>query len=88
MFAEMMYKYAVQIGKVKPKAQFIVFNCAKYAENPQLILSQLFGHVKGAFTGADQDKPGLIEKLTVEYYYLTKFTGFPGKSRNAVLFYG
>ncbi len=62
MFAEMMYKYAVQIGKVKPKAQFIVFNCAKYAENPQLILSQLFGHVKGAFTGADQDKPGLIEK--------------------------
>ena len=62
MFAEMMYNYALQIKKIKANVKFIVFNCAEYAENPQLIISQLFGHVKGAFTGADQDKPGLIEK--------------------------
>ncbi len=40
---------------------FITFNCAEYADNPQLLLTQLFGHVKGAFTGAEKDKPGLIE---------------------------
>lgn len=62
MFAEMMYNYALQIKKIKPNVKFVMFNCAEYAENPQLIISQLFGHVKGAFTGADQDKPGLIEK--------------------------
>jgi DNA-binding NtrC family response regulator len=30
------------------------------ALQPELALSQLFGHVKGAFTGADKDAPGLI----------------------------
>lgn len=62
MFAEMMYNYALQQKRIKQNVKFIVFNCAEYAENPQLIISQLFGHVKGAYTGADQDKAGLIEK--------------------------
>jgi len=61
-FAEMMYKYALSVRKIKEDAQLVVFNCAEYAENPQLVLSQLFGHVKGAFTGAEKDKEGLIER--------------------------
>ncbi|RLK62902.1 PRD domain-containing protein [Atopobacter sp. AH10] len=40
----------------------IVFNCADYANNPELLSSVLFGYVKGAFTGANMDKAGLIEK--------------------------
>lgn len=40
---------------------FITFNCAEYSDNPQLLLAQLFGYVKGAFTGAETNKAGLIE---------------------------
>ncbi len=40
---------------------FIAFNCAEYSDNPQLLLGQLFGYVRGAFTGAETNKPGLIE---------------------------
>ncbi|CUH97780.1 hypothetical protein P22_3924 [Propionispora sp. 2/2-37] len=61
-FAESMYQYALESGTLRKDANFIIFNCAEYADNPQLILAQLFGHVKGAFTGANQDNPGLIEK--------------------------
>lgn len=61
-FAEMMYKYAIFSKTINEESKLVLFNCSEYAENPQLILSQLFGHVKGAFTGADEDKPGLIEK--------------------------
>ncbi len=40
-------------------APFVVVNCPALPEN--LVESELFGHMKGAFTGADQDKPGAFE---------------------------
>lgn len=62
MFAELMYDYAKTINKLPPAAPFIIFNCADYANNPQLLLGQLFGSKKGAYTGSTEDRIGLLEK--------------------------
>lgn len=43
----------------RAKKPFIKVNCAAFVEN--LLLSELFGHEKGAFTGANQQKAGRFE---------------------------
>ena len=42
-----------------PNEQFVAVNCAAIADH--LLESELFGHVKGSFTGADYDKTGFLE---------------------------
>jgi transcriptional regulator with GAF, ATPase, and Fis domain len=39
---------------------FVILNCAALP-NEGLMISELFGHVRGAFTGADKDKEGYFE---------------------------
>jgi transcriptional regulator with AAA-type ATPase domain len=52
---------ARSIHQLSPRSAklFLALNCAGIAES--LIESELFGHEKGAFTGATQTKPGLLE---------------------------
>lgn len=61
-FAKCMFKYALEIGRIKDKDRFAVFNCADYANNPQLLIGHLFGVKKGTYTGASEDREGIIEK--------------------------
>ncbi|WP_158734560.1 sigma 54-interacting transcriptional regulator [Alteribacillus sp. YIM 98480] len=60
--AQLIYEYALNKKLIPDKAKFVTFNCAEYADNPELITSKLFGYEKGAFTGADTNKTGVIEE--------------------------
>jgi transcriptional regulator with PAS, ATPase and Fis domain len=53
---------AMSIHAQSPRAglPFVTVNCAGLPET--LLESELFGHVKGSFTGAYRDKPGMLEK--------------------------
>jgi transcriptional regulator with GAF, ATPase, and Fis domain len=50
---------AVHAWRCGPERKFVAVNCA--ALTASLLESELFGHVKGSFTGADRDKVGLFE---------------------------
>src|SRR5262249_11577152 len=52
---------AEAVHRLSPRAQkpFLRLNCAALSES--LLESELFGHERGAFTGAGQTKPGLLE---------------------------
>lgn len=77
MLAELIYRYAGEKGCLSADAAFIAFNCADYANNPQLLVSQLMGTKKGAYTGADSDRAGLLEKADGGILFLDEVHRLP-----------
>lgn len=51
---------ALHFNSKRKKNKFIAVNCGAFNDN--LLESELFGHVKGSFTGAVKDKKGLFEE--------------------------
>lgn len=58
--ARLMFEYGKQKGVIPKEGKFLTVNCAEYSNNPELLLTNLFGYKRGAFTGADEDKQGIL----------------------------
>jgi transcriptional regulator with PAS, ATPase and Fis domain len=59
---------AVHAGSTRTQGPFVVTNCSAFNDN--LLDSELFGHRRGAFTGAVADKPGLFDLADKGTFFL------------------
>jgi len=66
---------AVHSFSARAEAPFLPVNCAALPES--LIESELFGHVKGAFTGAGTNKEGLFEAAKGGTLFLDEINSIP-----------
>lgn len=76
---EEMHHFAQQVRN--KKIPLVVFNCADYGDNPQLLVAQLFGYAKNSFTGAETDKAGLVEKANSGILFLDEIHRLPPKGQ-------
>lgn len=77
MFAELMHKFAIENETLAEAAPFVSFNCADYANNPQLLLAQLFGVRKGSYTGANEDRIGIVQSADKGILFLDEVHRLP-----------
>ncbi|WP_422448667.1 sigma 54-interacting transcriptional regulator [Thermoanaerobacterium sp. DL9XJH110] len=87
MFAEAMYGFARESGVIQDDAPFISFNCADYADNPQLLVAQLFGVRRGAYTGAEDDRVGLLKKADGGIIFLDEIHRLPPQGQELLFTY-
>lgn len=85
--ASLMYEYAVDENIISDKSNFVSINCSEYANNPELLTSSLFGHVKGAFTGADDDNLGLISRADGGLLFLDEVHGLSAECQEKLFLF-
>lgn len=86
-FAHAMFQFAQAEGVVEEDHDLIVFNCADYANNPELLMSHLFGYEKGAFTGADTEKEGLIQQADGGMLFLDEIHRLPPEGQEMIFYF-
>ncbi|MGE3611442.1 MAG: sigma-54-dependent transcriptional regulator [Bacteriovoracaceae bacterium] len=66
-----------------PSKRFVPIHCGAISDN--LVESELFGHVKGAFTGADRDKIGAFEAAGGGFVFLDEIGEMPSSHQTKLL---
>jgi transcriptional regulator with GAF, ATPase, and Fis domain len=76
---------ARHIHERSPRRQkrLVAFNCAAVPES--LVEAELFGHVRGAFTGASSDRPGLFEEADGGTIFLDEVGEMPASMQAKLL---
>jgi DNA-binding NtrC family response regulator len=74
---------AIHYGGTRQAYPFVPVNCGSFAE--ALIESELFGHVKGAFTDARMDKPGLVTAAEGGTLFLDEVDSLSARAQVALL---
>src|SRR5438309_10765162 len=74
---------AIYQHSLRAKAPFLVLNCAAIPEN--LLESELFGHEKGAFTGADRRRIGKFEQANGGTLFLDEIGDMSAATQAKVL---
>ena len=70
LIAQAIHKHSARAAK-----RFVALNCAAEAEN--LLEDQLFGHVRGAFTGAEKEREGVFEYASGGTLFLDEIGDMP-----------
>ncbi|MEZ6039708.1 MAG: sigma-54 dependent transcriptional regulator [Planctomycetaceae bacterium] len=74
---------ALQQKSQRASRPFVTINCAALPE--QLVESELFGHRKGAFTGANEDRPGMFEVADGGTLFIDEIGELPGSLQPKLL---
>ena len=74
---------AIHAASARSKRKFIGVNCGAIPDN--LLESELFGHVRGAFTGADRERKGLLRESQGGTALLDEIGEMPTKMQSGML---
>ncbi len=78
VIARQIHRWSLRHDRV-----FVVVNCTTLSE--ELLESELFGHVRGAFTGAIKDKPGRLEAADGGTVFLDEIADLSGQLQTKFL---
>jgi two-component system, NtrC family, nitrogen regulation response regulator NtrX len=78
-----LVSHALHAASLRRKGPFVEVNCAAIPE--ELIESELFGHIKGSFTGATEDKVGKFQKADGGTLFLDEIGDMSLRTQSKVL---
>jgi DNA-binding NtrC family response regulator len=74
---------ALHFGSSRARGPFVALSCAEL--NGETFQAELFGHVRGAFTGADKSRQGLIRRASKGTLFLDELAEMPMPMQVAML---